>query len=728
MHRTFSVPRLIGCWSLLIALTLHVGIHAASAQNPIQPALYAPAQSNNPAAQQIELTVGMSRTCQMTTRTDLKRVENPNSRVVKVERVADKNNEIRLVAENPGRCLVTFVDQNDRVEVQEVVVAALQGGKDTIQKMTLPKGSQKTVELSKQVLGITSTTGDVVSITPALDNPKAFTFKALAPGNTRVTFFADVKKTDILAIYDIDVPIDDRVERLRELIKKIAPYDTVEVHRLKGSRTSLNDEGKRIQEDTEAVLLTGTVSSAETIQTVVKAANAIFPPTIIREQSSNITSNVDKTTVEQLNVINQIRMGGVHQVELNVVVAVVNRSEGRNMSFSWNVSGPNWFLSSLVGGSGGLATVLTPFAPNQTTTSLTPTGSQNAPFGVLNNSSSVLGFLQVLRAEGLSKILAEPRVTTISGRPASILSGGETPIILPTGVGAPPSVTYKDFGTKVSFLPIVLGNGKIHLEVRSELSAIDQSAGVSISGVVAPGFKVRSAQVTVQMEDGQTLAIGGLIQNTIVSSNSRVPFLGDLPYLGTLFSSKSYSETEEEMIILVTPRLVDPVDCTKIPKYLPGRETRVADDFELFLEGILEAPHGQRNVFLHPKQYKAAYHGAPNAGQIPCADGSCNTRGGAGCASGNCGSGQTQATMPRMENSSTPNLATPSPMPSFPEVTGTPTSNSRVIVESELPSMMPPIREIPSSLGTPTSSLPPARQQDTRPVLPPLSGGPNGNR
>src|SRR5439155_16413362 len=106
----------------------------------------------------------------------------------------------------------------------------------------------------------------------------------------------------------------------------------------------------------------------------------------------------------------------------------------------------------------------------------------------------------------------------------------------------------------------------------------------------------RSANVAVQMEDGQTLAIGGLIQNRVDSNASKVPVLGDLPFFGAAFRNMTYTETEEEMIILVTPRLVDAVDCTKIPRHLPGRETRTPSDFELFLEGILEAPRGQRNV------------------------------------------------------------------------------------------------------------------------------------
>jgi pilus assembly protein CpaC len=735
MHRTFSVPRLIGWWSLLIALTLQVGIHAASAQNPLQPAPFAPAQPSNQYAQHIELAVGMSRACQMTTRADLKRVENPNSRVVKVERIPNKNNEILLVAEHPGRTLVTFIDHNDRLEVHEVVVA-LGGGKDDAKKMKLLKGSQRTITLDKEPLGGAEVTaGNIVKINPT-EKARVFTFEGMAPGNTRVTFFADKERKEILAVYDIEVPFVDRVTQLRDLIKKIAPTATVEVHPLLSSKEALNDKGEKVKEETFSVLLTGTVTSAEDARAIAEAAERLFPPSDLGQQTA--PSGYQTVSILRNNVVNQIRIGGVHQVQLEVVVAVVNRSEARNMSFSWNVTGNNWFLSSTLGGAGGLASALTPFSPAQTTTTLTPTGNQNFSFGVLNNNSSVLGFLQMLRAEGLSKILAEPRVVTLSGRPATFLSGGETPIILPTGVGAPPSVTYKDFGTKVNFLPIVLGNGKIHLEVRSELSAIDQAAGVTIAGVVAPGFKVRSATVAVQIEDGQTLAIGGLIQNSVVASISRVPVLGDLPFLGTVFSTKSYSETEEEMIILVTPRLVDPVDCTKIPRYLPGRETRGADDFELFLEGIMEAPRGQRNVIFHPHLYKPAYHGASNAGQIPCGDGSCYGRGGAGCASGNCAPGASVSrstgtsapsvgTVPAGGTSNLPSVSTPTQ--TTPGVPATPTANFRVIVDPESPSVTTPN---PSSLGMPTTPsipMPPVRQQqDMRPVLPPVSPSPIGNR
>ncbi len=169
-----------------------------------------------------------------------------------------------------------------------------------------------------------------------------------------------------------------------------------------------------------------------------------------------------------------------------------------------------------------------------------------------------------------------------------------------------------------------MGDGKIHLEVRPEISAINAANGITLPGAIAtsvPGFDLRTAQVAVEMEDGQTLAIGGLIQNSINAQNTKVPILGDIPFLAFAFTSKTYTETEEELIILVTPHLVDPMACNQLPKYLPGRETRTADDFELFLEGILEAPRGQRNL-THP--YTAAYLNGPvraniRAGMHPAA-------------------------------------------------------------------------------------------------------------
>jgi pilus assembly protein CpaC len=409
-------------------------------------------------------------------------------------------------------------------------------------------------------------------------------------------------------------------------------------------------------------------------------------------------------------------------VQLEVVVAVVNRSEARNMSFSWaNNNGNGWFISSVFNGPFAFTNSLAT-APGATTSALSQTGQANIPFGILNSHNSFMGFLQALNTEGLSKILSEPRVVTLSGTPAYFVSGGQVPILTSGGTGTP-TVDYKDFGTLIQCKPIVLGNGKIQLDIKAEISDVDQSLALNIAGVTPtsiPGFRKRSTQVTIQVGDGQTLAIGGLIQNNVDATISRVPVLGNLPFLGVAFTSKTYKEVEQEMIILVTPRLVDPVSCDKIPKYLPGRETRVPSDFELFLEGIMEAPRGQRNVNLHPHQYKAAHMSAENIGQIPCGDGSCY-RGGSGCANGNCGTSYSGAPITQVGSRAPSGMGMPTP--GFPELQAIPTSNPRA--EQDLP---PSYRDLPPGFGpvTPTTPTLPYRQPDARPTLPPVTVGPTG--
>ena len=159
--------------------------------------------------------------------------------------------------------------------------------------------------------------------------------------------------------------------------------------------------------------------------------------------------------------------------------------------------------------------------------------------------------------------------------------------IIASGAGSTAQLSA-NFGTILNCLPVVKGNGKIHFEVSAEVSTPTTSIPIPSAG--SPGtvtFSVlkRQADATVQAgDDGQTLAMGGLIQNKINATFPRMPLIGDIPGMGILFTKMTYTKTEEELLILVTPRLVDGVDCTKIPKYLPGRETRPPDDFEFFCE------------------------------------------------------------------------------------------------------------------------------------------------
>lgn len=457
--------------------------------------------------------------------------------------------------------------------------------------LVLPKETTRKIEMSTKELiqEVRSENPKVVKVQTLIDEPRAILVIALSPGTSRV-FLTDVKKnTESL---EIRVPQGDEEEReakrrdLLEQIHKAVPTAVVDV----------------IVPGSGAIVLTGTVPHSETVHVIQELAHGVFG--------------------QAANVVNGLRVGGVQQVQVEVTIARVNRSKFRSMGLSFLNTGQHHFLASTIGGAGNVAGAGT--LTGGPGSILSPTGSltasPNAVFGIFNDKQSFMQYLTALNTEGLAKVMSEPRVMTLSGRQAWIVSGGETPILTTSGTGAP-SVTYKTFGTIVNFLPIVLGNGKIHMEVRPEISSLNAAAGITIPSAVGvtsvPGFDLRSAQVTVQMEDGQTLAIGGLIQNTLNAQNNKVPILGDIPVLGFAFSSKTYTEVEEELIILVTPHLVDSMACCQLPKYLPGRETRRADDFELFLEGILEAPRGQRQVG-HP--YTPAYMNSHTTANFPCGD------------------------------------------------------------------------------------------------------------
>jgi pilus assembly protein CpaC len=341
-----------------------------------------------------------------------------------------------------------------------------------------------------------------------------------------------------------------------------------------------------------------------------------------RPEDAALASGVAQAAGYQ--AINALRVGGVQQVQLDVVIATVSRTEFRRMAFDFLTNGKNFFLGSTVGQavinprSTGVGAVLSNAPGGLLGIPGTPNGVRtNVLFGVLHDGWGFLGFLQALRDENVSKLLAEPRLVTLSGQPASFLVGGEQAIPVPAGLGQV-GVQFEEFGTRLNFLPIVLGNGRIHLEVEPEVSNLDPAAGTAISGTIVPGRVTNRVHTTVELETGQTFVIGGLIQHTVTASATKLPLLGELPYVSSLFSSKSFQETEQEVVILVTPHLVDAQSCGQRPQVLPGQETRSPDDFELFLESILEAPRGPRTI-CHGRGYEPAFKHSPSYSVYPCA-------------------------------------------------------------------------------------------------------------
>jgi pilus assembly protein CpaC len=175
-----------------------------------------------------------------------------------------------------------------------------------------------------------------------------------------------------------------------------------------------------------------------------------------------------------------------------------------------------------------------------------------------NAARSLSVNLSLLESNGMARVLAEPSLVALSGQSASFLSGGELPVPSAGGLGTT-TVEYKPFGIGLTLTPTVLGPNRIALKVAPEASDIDFSSGVTISGLQIPGISTRRADTTVELGDGESFVIGGLVSRTTVSNMDKVPFLGDLPIIGAFFRGMTYSQQEKELVIIVTPRLVQPI-------------------------------------------------------------------------------------------------------------------------------------------------------------------------
>lgn len=282
------------------------------------------------------------------------------------------------------------------------------------------------------------------------------------------------------------------------------------------------------------------------------------------------------------NVINNITVGGVQQVLLQVKVMEVSRTKLRRLGIDLSYLGSS--AGHMATGLGGLLSLT---AINAGT--IATTGGESLSFAVMDGSQQFHGFLDCLRQDNLAKLLAEPNLVTVSGRPAYFNVGGEFPIIVPQSLGTV-SIEYRSFGTQIDFVPIVLGNGGIRLEVRPRVSEIDDARGVQVNGLTVPALRVSTVDTGVEMRAGQTLAIAGLIQNRTETQTRGVPGLSELPYLGALFRRVSEENNEIELLILVTPHLVDAMNPCEVPQCGPGMATTSPSDCDLFWRGHIEVP------------------------------------------------------------------------------------------------------------------------------------------
>jgi pilus assembly protein CpaC len=345
--------------------------------------------------------------------------------------------------------------------------------------------------------------------------------------------------TDRRVIGLVNVEVAHDLDGLARRLRQFVPGSSITV-------TSVN--GK--------VLLTGTVPDAPSASRAMAIAEQVAPG----------------------QVTNAMTVRGSQQVLLEVRFVEATRQSSRDLGVGWEVMGTHVnALTGITGAVGG--------------NPLVGLASNNIPFGVaiarlLDNGTKADAIVQALEKRGLARRLAEPNLVALSGDTASFLAGGEFPFPVQADNNKI-TIEFKKFGIGLAFTPTVLGEGLINLKIEPEVSELDPTSSLRVNGIEVPGLMVRRTQTTIELRDGQSFAIAGLLYNNHTKAQSQLPWIGEVPVLGTLFRSASFQRKETDLVIIVTPRLVQPArPGQKLATPLDGRIP--SNDPEFFLGGTQE--------------------------------------------------------------------------------------------------------------------------------------------
>lgn len=383
----------------------------------------------------------------------------------------------------------------------------------------------------------------IADVLPVTDRSVYVLGKAV--GTTSLTLYDAGGR--VLSIMDIAVGPD--VQSFRDQVVELLPGEEVNA-RLSG----------------DSMVLTGLVSGGAAADRAVQLAK---------------TFAGDK-------VVNMLGVRSSEQIMLEVKFAEVSRSAGKEIGVSGFGAGSRF---DMVTGAGAQ------FVPDPTTgVGVMKLSSINNAFGVFRSNFnignlSIEAILNALETKGMAKTLAEPTLVALSGEKASFLAGGEFPIPVVQsgssggggGNGQAITVEFKPFGVSLGFTPTVLGDKTINLVVEPEVSSIDPNASITLNGITIPGLQTRRASTTLELRDGESFAIAGLLQRDFKTNARQLPLLGSIPILGALFRSAQFQKGETELLIVVTPRLVAPVRPDQIK--LPTDRVKDPNDVDVFLKG-----------------------------------------------------------------------------------------------------------------------------------------------
>ncbi|APO54449.1 pilus assembly protein CpaC [Bradyrhizobium diazoefficiens] len=452
-----------------------------------------------------------------------------------------------------------------------------------VQRVKVVVNKSRTFKVDTAFATIVAGSPDIVDVKSLSDH--LIYVQGKQTGTTNVILFDSSMKQ--IGILDVEVVID--TGNLQQNI-----------------RTGTGMQGVRVSASEGQVVLSGTAVDAVAAERAMAIA----------------TSTVAKGGT----VVNAMSVAAPQQVMLEVRFLEVNRDAGRDLGvnlYAANANGTNVGITGQGGVTaagrrpiGGLNTATGPLGAGGTPVGTPPTGSlpvlgtlgtligtaggvAPAPFGSLltsiirtSNGGSVDLLISALETKGLARRLAEPNLTTLSGDAARFLAGGEFPVPVASTAGTAglvPTVTieFKKFGVELAFVPTVLSRGVINLRVEPSVSELDFANAVQIAGTIIPALTRRDARTTVELRDGQSFAIAGLLQTRNRQDVSQLPWIGSVPVIGSLFSSKSYQQQETDLVIIVTPRLVAPAApgqqlASPLDSRLP------ANDVDFFLNGQME--------------------------------------------------------------------------------------------------------------------------------------------
>jgi len=419
--------------------------------------------------------------------------------------------------------------------------------------LTVPIGKSEDVRTDNSFVDVVVGDPEVADVNPLTDHALSILGKKI--GTTRVSVYAEGKR--LIGIFDVEVSYD--ITRLTNELRRRFPGSLIKASTVNGR-----------------IMLSGEVADAASLDKAVTIARQFGP-----------------------EIINSVSVMSPQQVMLEVRFIEISRTASRELGVQWNRFG-----SQSIANIGSLRPASNLPITSQTNGGQFPVGevaagvlSGTSPFGfliarILNNGVTTDVLINALEQKGLARSLAEPNLVALSGDTASFLAGGEYPIPVAGSFGNV-TVDYKKYGVGLAFTPTVLGRGLINMKIEPEVSQIDTTHTIAVSnGVSVPALIVRRASTTVELRDGQSFVIGGLLQSDNKNAIDQLPWLGSVPVLGVLFSSKSYQKNETDLAIIVTPHLVRPARPGDEIK-APTDDTLPPNDVDFFLLGKTEVTREQ---------------------------------------------------------------------------------------------------------------------------------------